>query len=327
MSRLKHLVVLVSSLSMGTAAMAATPPAKVIIACYNTSTYAARIVPAASDCKSGEKAIEWNIKGPAGPAGPVGPKGAKGAIGPRGEAGPRGATGATGPQGPAGATGAIGATGAQGPQGIQGPTGAKGATGPAGATGPQGPGGFTGMQLFTTAGTTSFVVPDLITHVMVELIGAGGAAGAGNAVTSGGDGGGGAYTKALVNVVPGQTYSVVVGTGGTGNFEGDGGNGSASLFGEGNSTLAFANGGKGGKSTGNHGFGGAGGTTTNNDALFASPGIPGASSPQTATGNPLAPNNGPQFVFNGTQYGAGGQGNFASFTGIGGSAGAVLITY
>jgi hypothetical protein len=185
------------------------------------------------------------------------------------------------------------------------------------------------MELFTATGTTPFTVPATVTHIAVELIGGGGGGGGSSAVTSGGDGGGGAYTKAFLSVTPGATYNVIVGGGGIGNAIADGSPGIASEFTDGTATiLAFANPGSGGLSEGDGGGGGAGGTTTSNTALFASPGIPGPNSTnQTGTNGPI-PNNGPQFVFNGIQYGAGGRGTWlATPTGQPGSAGAVLITY
>ena len=41
-----------------------------------------------SACRSGERLVTWNIRGPAGPAGPPGPQGPDGAPGPQGPAGP-----------------------------------------------------------------------------------------------------------------------------------------------------------------------------------------------------------------------------------------------
>jgi hypothetical protein len=78
------------------------PAAKTIIACYAQQGGAARLVPVATQCRSGETATTWNTR----------------------------TSGATGE---AGLTGAIGAAGAAGPQGVPGPQGLQGAQGPAGA--------------------------------------------------------------------------------------------------------------------------------------------------------------------------------------------------
>lgn len=94
-----------------------------IHSCYSKRNGALRIVKAGTKCKSSERALAWNQRGPTGPRGPRGPRGA---TGPRGV----GATGATGPTGPTGATGATGSTG------TTGSTGGTGGTGPTGVTGP-----------------------------------------------------------------------------------------------------------------------------------------------------------------------------------------------
>ena len=68
----------------------------VIHGCRKVNGGALRVVARATACRSGERPLSWNRRGPTGPAGPSGP---------------------TGPAGPAGAAGANGATGAQGPAG------------------------------------------------------------------------------------------------------------------------------------------------------------------------------------------------------------------
>ncbi|HUH61830.1 MAG TPA: hypothetical protein VLZ50_02485, partial [Terracidiphilus sp.] len=232
-------------------------------------------------------------KGPIGPVGPTGPQGKRGLIGPTGLQGPKGATGAQGPQGPAGQKGN------------------------AGDPGKQGPGGFTGAKLFTANGT--WIAPATITHVMVELVGAGGGGfGPFGAETGGGQGGGGAYTKALVPVTPGDTYTVIVGKG-LPTLAGSASPGTPSVFEDPSSKqLAFAAGG----SEGSQGTGGAGGLVDDESTdLFASPGLVGANG---TTEDP----NGVQLVPNGVEYGLGGQGTTASNTaGSMGSDGAVLLTW
>ncbi len=271
--------------------------------------------------------------GPAGPTGPTGPTGPAGATGPQG---PQGATGAQGPQGsqgpagPAGPQGPGGPTGATGPQGPAGPVGPQGPTGPAGA-----PGGLNGMQLFTSNGT--FTVPANVTGVIAELIGGGGG-GAGGCTylgegISGGSAGGGAYTKAFLNVTPGATYSITVGPAGTGgSTAGSGtGGGTTSLQDPTSTTIAFANGGSGGSGGQSNclsASGGAGGSNAGNTALFASPGnngqtgIVGGLDVAGPTGG-----NGVAFVPNGVAFGQGGSGGEPSSSGSPGSPGAVLLTY
>ena len=144
-------------------------------------------------------------------AGEQGPPGPQGAQGPPGPTGPQGPDGATGPAGPAGPSGPQGATGPQGPAGPQGPTG------------PQGPpgigGGFNGLQEFSQSGTYSFTAPSGVTHISIEIWGAGGGGGGGVSigglvVTAGSGGGAGGYVRAIVAVTPGATYNVNVGEGG-----------------------------------------------------------------------------------------------------------------
>jgi hypothetical protein len=154
-------------------------------------------------------------------------------VGAAGPQGIQGATGVAGPQGP------IGLTGPAGPQGIQGPTGA---TGPAG-TYTAGNGIVINNNEISVnasaltqssqgvrvgfAGTTTWTCPSGVTQITVELWAGGGAPGyncgkyfggySGTAtygLNLGGNGGNGGYIKTTVAVNPGQSYSIVVGTGG-----------------------------------------------------------------------------------------------------------------
>jgi hypothetical protein len=131
---------------------------------------------------------------------------AQGAQGSQGPVGPVGPTGVVGPQGAPGATGL---------QGIPGPIGPQGPTGPPGAAGP-GAGGFNGIQEFTQSGT--FTVPVGVTHVWVQLWGAGGGGGGASCNRGGGGGGSGAYSSSVLAVSPGQLLSITVGAAGTGGF-------------------------------------------------------------------------------------------------------------
>ncbi len=109
-------------------------------------------------------------------------------------------------------------------------------------------------QIFKTSGT--FVAPAAVTQIYITMIGGGGAGGAGNFDTSrtGGGGGAGGWTiNTPYTVVPGNSYTVVVGAGGAGG-SGNGANGSASSF----DTAVSAPGGTGGND-GPSFTGGAGG--------------------------------------------------------------------
>ncbi len=70
-------------------------------------------------------------------------------------------------------------------------------------------------ETFTT--TTSWAAPTGVTSVNVEVWGGGGGGGGQNLSSDGGGGGGGgAYSKSTITVVPGNNYTVTVGTAGTG---------------------------------------------------------------------------------------------------------------
>jgi hypothetical protein len=68
----------------------------------------------------------------------------------------------------------------------------------------------------TFTSTTTWTVPAGVTSVTVECIGGGGSGGGGRNVNlaGGSGGGGGQYAKSVISVTPGNTYDVVVGTGG-----------------------------------------------------------------------------------------------------------------
>jgi len=112
-------------LAGGTSALAThgspapAPTTGTITVCHESDGEDLRVVSSASKCKRKERALTWNVQGPAGPAG------AQGAAGEQGPAGPAGADGAQGETGPAGAAGPAGPTGPAGPQGPQGPAGAS----------------------------------------------------------------------------------------------------------------------------------------------------------------------------------------------------------
>jgi hypothetical protein len=124
-----------------------------------------------------------------------------------------------------------------------------------------------GIRDFTESG--SLEVPPGVSHVLVELWGAGGGGGAGassGATAPGGGGGGGrsgSYVRAHLTVAPGEEYVVTVGAGGRGGSvtskRGDqsGSDGEDSAIRRGDTVVLIARGGRGGR--GGSFSGGAGG--------------------------------------------------------------------
>jgi hypothetical protein len=93
------------------------------------------------------------------------------------------------------------------------------------------------IQTFTTVGTTSWTAPSGVTSVDFLIVGGGGGSGGGFDTGGGGGGGGGMVFGGTLSVTPGQSYSVVVGDGGTAGTsirspvsETNGGNGGNSEF-------------------------------------------------------------------------------------------------
>ena len=123
---------------------------------------------------------------------------------------------------------------------------------------------FAQVNTYSVAGTYSWVCPPGVTSVIVEAWGGGGAGGGTGTTTGtlriGGGGGGGAYGRSTLTVIPGTTYTIVVGAGGTGVSAAAGNPGGTSSF---NSTLVTALGGDPGGATNNAtaGTAGAGGGT------------------------------------------------------------------
>ena len=122
------------------------------------------------------------------------------------------ATGAAGPAGPPGPPGPPGSPGERGPVGP--PAAAPPPRTAAVAAPPLPSGAIGGLREYRASGT--WTAPAGVTRVMVEAWGAGGAGGAGSPGAQGGGGGGGAgaYQRAVLNVVPGTAYDLIVGDGG-----------------------------------------------------------------------------------------------------------------
>ena len=130
----------------------------------------------------------------------------------------------------------------------------------------QGTNQVVGQAAFTTAGTFTWTAPAGVTSVSAVTVGGGGGPASGN-----GGGGGGLGWRNNITVVPGQTYTVVVGAGGTLN-----GNGGTSYFISTGTVAGFGGtaGGAGGSFVGDGGgTGGQGGTPS---GLFYEGGAGGA---------------------------------------------------
>jgi hypothetical protein len=118
-----------------------------------------------------------------------------------------------------------------------------------------------GLQTFSTAGTSTFTVPPGVTSINVACWGGGGAGGGVTRdVRAGGGGEGGSFVRGTITVTPNATYTVVVGSGGTGST-GNGTSGEASSFG--GSGLFNAIGGVWGAAGNDFGAGGSAANTGN----------------------------------------------------------------
>lgn len=139
-----------------------------------------------------------------------------------------------------------------------------------------------GQQAYTTAGTFSWVAPSGVTSVSVVAVGGGGG---GQRLTSlAGGGGGGLGWKNNITVVPGNSYTVVVGAGGIGGAC----NGQPSYFiscgtvaGLGGATPSSGGGGAGGSRVGD---GGGNGGSTSAGANYGGAGAGGYSGNGSTSG-------------------------------------------
>jgi len=130
-----------------------------------------------------------------------------------------------------------------------------------------------GVQEFTESGT--WRVPSGVTHIIVELWGAGAGGASGTSAVSGGSdgpggggggGGSGAYIRASLSVTEGETYVVKIGTGGSGGSRDPRGgpqsgvDGGETTFERDGKVLLAATGGRGGHAPKqHHSMGGTGG--------------------------------------------------------------------
>lgn len=188
-------------------------------------------------------------------------------------------------------------------------------------------GGFDTMEYFTTSGT--FIVPETVSRIRVQLWGAGGGGGGGGTTRSGGGSGG--YCESIFDVVPGQAFAYTIGTGGAGTTGGVGANGGASTF----STLT-AGGGSGGNGSTSRGTGGtATGGIVNMVGQYGEISVAagesagnGGNAPGGGGGGGTASNVAGNAGTNGAVPGGGGAGSESVAYGVGsGANGGLIIEY
>lgn len=106
-------------------------------------------------------------------------------------------------------------------------------------------------QIFTTPGTSSFIVPAGVTSIVIDCIGGGGKGG--NAIGGifsspayAGGGAGGSYAKKTISTIPGTVYCVVVANSQNSYNNISGSTGYPSFVTQSNTVLVYAEGGQGG---------------------------------------------------------------------------------
>ena len=172
---------------------------------------------------------------------------------------------------------------------------------------------------FEVPGSYSWIVPPGVSSICVEVWSGGGAGSTGhsgngtNYGTGGGGGGGGAYVYECFNVLPGTTFQVLVGAGGSPLATKDGG---LSKFGE----LIIVYGGMSGVEGPNKtSIGGQPGYSSNNFMIKGTKGVDG--NLNTSLGG--SGGQGPNGVLPGNIPGGGGNGgNFGTYSGTAGTPGA-----
>lgn len=189
---------------------------------------------------------------------------------------------------------------------------------------------------YTPAGSYNWVVPICVNFVTVEVWGAGGGSGGNIAALNNGDeictgaggGGGGGYAARTYAVVPGQSYTIVVGAGGTA--------GPAGVGGTGGITTPAGNGGTGGNSTfsgpatigpgtltgsgGTGGFGAGGRNNTSSTCFLANGAAGTGGSGLNGTINYTGGNGAPGYILSYSTDKSGGGGGAAGPGGNGGTA-------
>ena len=146
-----------------------------ITACVLKKSGVMRMVPAPSFCKKKERAVTWNVSGPAGLSGDRGPRGPQGDKGDKGDPGLPGAPGVPGDKGDPGVPGAPGVPGDKGDPGL------PGAPGVPGDKGDRGPSdtyiGYTAAVTGPSSGVTAAAVTvppgEYLAQAVFELTGSG----------------------------------------------------------------------------------------------------------------------------------------------------------
>lgn len=199
---------------------------------------------------------------------------------------------------------------------------------------------------YTSAGSTSLVIPANTARLIVECWGAGGVGGSASSESRWGGGGGGGYSKSVVTAPTAETLTVVVGTGGSGtkasylqrpslsyyalakagNNAGTSANGAAGASTSGAvGTVAMYAGGNGGDASAFVSGGGGGGANTTSAGANASGSTPGSTGDG---GNGGAGRSSAGVGTSGSQPGGGGGGGFgANNAGGNGGNGKVVVTY
>lgn len=173
-----------------------------------------------------------------------------------------------------------------------------------------------GTLLFSSVGTFSWTVPTYVYSVEYLVVGGGGGSGGGYDTGAGGGGGGGMVLTGTLSVVPGTTYTIVVGDGGTAGtvnrtipVEVNGGAGANSSFA---SILALGGGGGFGSRLPSGGNNGSGGAAASNPSTASEGGRGGGS---VGGGGGGGGSSGIGGTKSGTTAGAGGAGTGSSLSG------------
>lgn len=189
------------------------------------------------------------------------------------------------------------------------------------------------LVAYQTSGSYSWTVPAGCSRILVECWGAGGGGGYGaSSTTHGGGGGAGGGAIKSWDVTPGDTVTIVVGTGGAGGLgplDANGANGGNSTVTIG-ATSITGNGGGGGYG-GSSPYGGAGGAASGGDlnleggaAMTGIPGVGMGGIGGTNSRSGQAPGQGAGWGFGGGGYGSGSGGPNPA---IAGKDGGVIVWY
>ncbi len=196
-----------------------------------------------------------------------------------------------------------------------------------------------GQQAYTTPGTYSWVAPAGVTSVSVVAVGAGGAGRGGTvsgAMFAGSGGGSGLGWKNNITVVPGQSYTVVVGAGPAGTTGVQGTHGGDSYFinlstvaglGGKSAPNTFGVSGLGGSFAGDGGGGGGSAGSNNRNAAMGGGGAGGYSGNGGTGGNSNGSGTAGLAGNGGGGGGGGGSGTGQSVTAGNGAGGAVRIIW